>query len=67
MTTAELASDLRIEISLLSDFELIDNPMDWEVGTHGIEIEFTSPETRHAGKVFRGTYLPNVMPEQGWN
>jgi uncharacterized protein (TIGR00296 family) len=57
--------DLRLEISLLSTFEKIEDPLDWQVGTHGIEIEFTHPEKK--SKVFRGTFLPNVAPEQGWD
>ena len=52
---------LRCEVSLLSTFEKIDDPLDWEVGKHGIEIEFKDD------KVYRGTFLPNVAPEQGWN
>ncbi len=31
---------LSCEISLLSNFEPIDDPLGWEVGKHGIEIEF---------------------------
>ena len=37
--TKELPS-LKVEISLLSCFEPITDPTDWEVGKHGIEIEF---------------------------
>ena len=68
MSHQDLNSSLRCEISLLSDFEVIQNPLDWEVGKHGIEIEFKGPENSHAeNKVFRGTYLPNVASEQEWN
>lgn len=28
-------------VSLLTDFEKIEDPLDWEVGKHGIEIDFT--------------------------
>ena len=31
---------LKVEISLLSSFEVIQDPLDWQVGTHGIEVEF---------------------------
>ena len=31
---------LSAEISLLSNFEVIQDPLDWQIGTHGIEIEF---------------------------
>ena len=39
----EMNDSLRVEISLLSNFEEIKDPLDWEVNTHGIEIEFTGP------------------------
>jgi uncharacterized protein (TIGR00296 family) len=58
-------SALRVEISLLNTFEQIQDPLDWNVGTHGIEIEFSDPSNKQ--KVYRGTFLPNVAPEQGWN
>ena len=56
--------ELNVEISLLSNFEPIDDPTDWEVGKHGIEIEFKDGQSP---RVYRGTFLPNVAPEQGWN
>ena len=55
---------MRVEISLLEKFEKIENPLDWKVGTHGIEIEFKDPKKE--SKIYRGTFLPNVAPEQGW-
>ena len=55
---------LRVEISLLSDFEPIANPEDWIVGTHGIEIEFEDGKTN---ETYSGTFLPDVAPEQGWD
>ena len=36
-------------VSFLSDFEPIDDPLDWEVGKHGIEIEFTVDEKNYRG------------------
>jgi len=50
--------DLEVSVSLLTNFEQIKDPLDWIVGTHGIEIEFTKD-----GRVYRGTYLPNVASE----
>ena len=50
--------------------------MDWEVGKHGIEVEFTTGQLLDIGagsggsgnaRVYRGTFLPNVAPEQGWD
>ena len=61
--SAELSA-LRVEISLLNSFEVITDPLDWEVGTHGVEIEFKNPTS---SSVYRGTFLPNVAPEQDWN
>mmetsp|Transcript_53085 Transcript_53085/g.72701 ORF Transcript_53085/g.72701 Transcript_53085/m.72701 type:complete len:162 (+) Transcript_53085:56-541(+) len=54
---------LRAEVSLLTNFEEIQDPLDWEVGKHGIEIDFKDA----AGRDYGGTFLPNVAPEQGWN
>ena len=44
---------LNVGLSLLVNFTDIDNPLGWEVGKHGIEIEFTA-----GGRKYRGTYLP---------
>ena len=55
---------LRVEVSLLSNFEKIEDPLDWKIGQHGIEIEFKKPDM--SGRPMRGTFLPNVAPEQGW-
>ena len=46
-------------MSLLQHFETIENVYDWEVGKHGIEIEFLDAN----GKMYRGTYLPHVASE----
>ena len=68
MDMDDVNESLRCEISLLSDFEAIQDPLGWDVGTHGIEIEFNGPAgSPEAEMLFRGTYLPNVAPEQGWN
>ncbi len=67
---------LRVEVSLLSEFEVIYNPFDWEVGKHGLEIEFTEAgqsgpssgsEPSVCSKVYRATYLPTVIADQGWS
>ena len=55
---------LTCEVSLLSNFEEINDPLDWEVGKHGIEIEFRDQNGKGP---YRGTYLPHVASEQGWN
>ena len=51
------------EISLLTNFEKIEEAFDWEVGKHGIEIEFKD----ESNNIYRGTYLPHVAAAQGWN
>ncbi|TNV75584.1 hypothetical protein FGO68_gene11976 [Halteria grandinella] len=55
---------LTCEVSILSQFEQIAHPLDWEVGKHGIEIEFSGEDD---GETYRGTYLPQVAKEQGWD
>lgn len=60
ITKRELPS-LEVAITLLTDFEDCDDAMDWELGTHGIRINFTEK-----GRRYGATYLPDVAPEQGW-
>jgi len=49
--------DLEIEISILSPLQKIGNPLDMELGKHGIYIK----------KGFRnGCFLPQVAAETGW-
>lgn len=51
-------------VSLLRCFEEGRSWSDWDVGTHGIIIEFTDPSARCRRSA---TYLPEVAREQGWN
>ena len=51
-----------MSISVLHSFEHIDDALDWEVGVHGLTIEIDED-----GQLYRGTFLPNVAPEQGYN
>ncbi|KAG0165280.1 AMME chromosomal region protein 1-like [Apophysomyces sp. BC1034] len=53
---------LTCAVSLLTEFEDGDDFLDWEVGTHGIWIEFINQGRRRTA-----TYLPDVIPEQGWD
>lgn len=70
---------LECGISLLTDFEDTDSYLDWTIGTHGIYISFPNPSlypsshessflprfsSRHT---LTATYLPDVIPEQGWD
>ncbi|KAJ1693506.1 hypothetical protein LUZ63_010204 [Rhynchospora breviuscula] len=60
---AEEIQYLECTVSVLSNYEAALNHLDWEVGKHGLIIEFTDPDhnTRH-----RATYLPSVPARKGW-
>ncbi|KAI8382446.1 AMMECR1 domain-containing protein [Blakeslea trispora] len=53
---------LTCAVSLLVEFEKAEDYLDWEIGVHGIWIEFKRP----SGGKNTATYLPEVMQEQGW-
>ncbi|KKY21601.1 putative ammecr1 family protein [Phaeomoniella chlamydospora] len=60
---SSLLPQLSCSITLLADFTTCSNPLDWELGTHGIRISFANKsKTRRYG----ATYLPDVAVEQGW-
>lgn len=60
---SSLLPQLSCSITLLADFTTASDPLDWELGVHGIRISFTSKSgTRRYG----ATYLPDVAVEQGW-
>jgi AMMECR1 domain-containing protein len=48
-------------VTLLTDFEPASSPMDWTIGTHGLQIDFVYHNRRMGA-----TYLPDVPAEQGW-
>ena len=48
---------LEIDISALSPLQMIDNPLDFELGRHGIYIKKGSSN---------GCFLPQVATETGW-
>ena len=50
--------DLNVGISLLSNFEDAKDCYDWELGKHGIQIEF-----EENGNFFHATFLPHVPVE----
>ncbi|KAI3721761.1 hypothetical protein L2E82_32779 [Cichorium intybus] len=54
---------LQCTVSILTNYENAANYLDWEVGKHGIIIEFTDPDynTRRSA-----TYLPEVAAQEGW-
>lgn len=60
ISARELPS-LQAVVTLLTDFEPVEDVMDWHVGRHGLRIAFT-----HHGRRYGATYLPDVAEEQGW-
>eukprot|EP00095_Tigriopus_kingsejongensis_P002894 maker-scaffold513_size150706-snap-gene-0.22 protein:Tk02894 transcript:maker-scaffold513_size150706-snap-gene-0.22-mRNA-1 annotation:"conserved hypothetical protein" len=55
---------LHVSVSILCHFEDGSDFLDWEIGIHGIRIEFYA---ERGGKKRTATYLPEVPPEQGWD
>jgi AMME syndrome candidate gene 1 protein len=60
IAAAELPS-LQVAVTLLTDFEEVDDPYDWVVGVHGVRLSF-----HDRGRRYGSTYLPDVASEQGW-
>ena len=56
--TPEEVDNLTIQISVLSELQPIENPLDFELGVHGIYI------VRGAAS---GCFLPEVATETGWS
>jgi len=52
--TLEEITELNVAVSLLVDFEPCSDPLDWEVGVHGIQM------------VGKSVFLPEVAAEQNW-
>ena len=52
---------LSVSVSILRQFEEARDYRDWDIGTHGIRIEFYNER----GAKRTATYLPEVAPEQG--
>lgn len=54
---------LQCTVSILTNYENAANYLDWEVGKHGIIIEFADPDynTRRSA-----TYSPDVAAQEGW-
>ncbi|KAK4685558.1 hypothetical protein P7C73_g4588, partial [Tremellales sp. Uapishka_1] len=56
---------LSCNVSLLTPFTPVSNPLDWTPGVHGIHITFPSPSSS-SKRTLSATYLPEICPEQGW-
>ncbi len=54
----EELEDLTIEVSVLSPLERIDDPLDFELGRHGIQLKRGGAS---------GCFLPQVATETGWS
>ncbi|KAI7755228.1 hypothetical protein M8C21_032707, partial [Ambrosia artemisiifolia] len=54
---------LQCTVSILTNYEDAANYLDWEVGKHGIIIEFTDPDYNTKRSA---TYLPDVAAQEGW-
>lgn len=59
--TRDELTKLHVSVSILRHFEDGADYTDWEVGVHGIRIEFHNEK----GNKRTATYLPEVAPEQG--
>ncbi|ODN83462.1 hypothetical protein L202_01599 [Cryptococcus amylolentus CBS 6039] len=55
---------LSCDVSLLTPFTSISDPLDWVPGEHGIHLTFPHPTS--PSKTYSATYLPQICPEQGW-
>jgi len=75
--SADELPKLECSVSLLTDFEDVPTYLDWDIGTHGIFISFAAPSRAPASifgssrrrinqQMLNATYLPHVIPEQGW-
>ena len=53
---------LMVDVSLLVNFHEVENPLDWVVGKHGINIEFVA-----GGRRYSAVFLPCVAEEQHWD
>ena len=60
--TIDELSKLYVTVSILRHFEEASNHLDWEIGVHGIRIEFHVDNSRSRRSA---TYLPEVASEQG--
>lgn len=63
ISLAELPS-LTCTVSLLHTFEERHSWDDWEIGKHGITIEFSDPVVRVRRTA---TFLPEIASHEGWN
>jgi AMME syndrome candidate gene 1 protein len=53
---------LECAVTILSDFERVDDPLGWQIGTHGVQADFY-----HSNRLYSATFLPDVAVEQEWD
>jgi uncharacterized protein (TIGR00296 family) len=53
---------LECGVTVLYDFETVADPLDWEVGTHGVKAIF-----KYRNRRLTATFLPDVAVEQEWD
>lgn len=53
---------LSCDVTLLDNFQPITDPLDWEIGKHGLRLNFEIN-----GNYYSGTFLPVVAAEQKWD
>ena len=56
--------ELSVAVSLLVNFTEIEDPLAWQVGKHGISIEFTALNSKRS---YSSTFLPEVAAEESWD
>ncbi|KAF2318206.1 hypothetical protein P3X46_025221 [Hevea brasiliensis] len=54
---------LECTVSILTNYEMANNYLDWEIGKHGLIIEFIDPNNNVRRSA---TYLPEVAAHEGW-
>lgn len=54
--------ELNVGVSLLYNFQTRKNPMDWEIGKHGIIVSAS-----FEGQDYSATYLPEVPVLNSWS
>ena len=54
---------LSCTVSFLHSFERASHWQDWQIGTHGLIVEFRDPNTREHRNA---TYLPEIAAAEGW-
>lgn len=59
--SARELSMLSVSVTILTDFEPITDCEDWNIGEHGLKVQF-----QISGRHYLGTFLPSVAEEQEW-